>query len=318
MNKGTPLLSILSLLAVALAGCSSDGGDEQAAPDDVDFGDLDVEATSTTGAIRGVVVDGSIRPIAEANVVLRTPGGTEETTSDSEGRFAFSEVDPGTHFLEVTKLNHEPAQVSVTVVAGDDNPPVTKVLLTRLFAQEPYTDALKAIGFLTCGYSAGISAPCVVDYTAILVPGGAAPQINENSGNIRDFGTSVEAGWQAIVVELVWEPSLEGFAEKMGITVSHVNRTSGHWYGASDSASPSYMRFDVGQVHGSMQNDGSGEDMIPPGGKPDIHTIINARSHDDGTPGRVVNQEFEFFQHNFYYGVPPEGWSFANGDEPPF
>jgi ABC-type uncharacterized transport system permease subunit len=44
----------------------------------------------------------------------------------------------------------------------------------------------------------------------------------------------------------------------------------------------------------------------------------NVRTSDGQYAAVTVNQKFTIYQNNFYYGVPPEGWSFVNGDEPPF
>jgi hypothetical protein len=39
----------------------------------------------------------------------------------------------------------------------------------------------------------------------------------------------------------------------------------------------------------------------------------------NGAPASVViSQQFTVYTHIFYYGKPPEGWSFVAGDEPPF
>jgi hypothetical protein len=57
-----PALAVLAL--VLLAGCSADPGTDATDPaDDIDFGD--VKATDTTGVIRGLVVDGTVRPLQQ-------------------------------------------------------------------------------------------------------------------------------------------------------------------------------------------------------------------------------------------------------------
>ncbi len=311
------LLAAIVLLCTTLAGCSGDGG--EAAPEEPPaYDDIDLDVSDTTGAIVGVVVDSAIRPIVEAKVELVLESGRAEALTDDRGLFAFDGLNAGFYTLEVTKAGYKGAQLTAEVEAGVDRPPLVKIHLERLFSQDPYSEQFKLAGFLACGYSAVlISSPCVVDYTVLVVPGGAAPQINENSGNRRDLHTEVTAGWQSLVFELLWDPSVAGTAEQMGMTVSHPDRTSGHWYGSSTSGSPALLRIDVGEMGPNSQNDGSGEDMIPEEGKL-LRTIVNARAASGGTPGLALNQEFEFFQTNFYFGVPPEGWSFLAGDAPPF
>src|SRR5688572_24733399 len=148
------------VLIVLLAGCS--GGGEGAEAADDGFDDLEVEVSATTGAIRGIVVDERITPIEGAGITLRGPNVEQTATSDAEGRFSFSTLAPGTYFLEVASLLHQSAQTTVDVVAGVAEPPITKVLLSRLFTQEPFVEQYKHDGFIQCN-QAGIgyaTAPC--------------------------------------------------------------------------------------------------------------------------------------------------------------
>src|SRR5687768_679344 len=58
---------LFALPARSLAGCAGGGGGGSSDPaPDVDFEDLDLKATATTGRIRGVVVDSAIRPVGDA------------------------------------------------------------------------------------------------------------------------------------------------------------------------------------------------------------------------------------------------------------
>src|SRR5688572_2997273 len=92
----------LSLCGLLLAGCSSSPEGDGAGPD---FSDLGLDASDTTGLIRGIVVDDAIRPVAGANVTL-TPGGqTARTTAN--GTFGFDGLAAGSYFLAVELYGYE-------------------------------------------------------------------------------------------------------------------------------------------------------------------------------------------------------------------
>src|SRR5688572_21074791 len=109
-----PSLSLLVASSVLLAGCTGGGDGPPPADEPVDFSNLELEATETTGVIRGVVVDDAIRPLANATVTLVSDGDRTATTTDS-GTFGFEQVPPGTHFLTVSRFRYLDQQQSVDV-----------------------------------------------------------------------------------------------------------------------------------------------------------------------------------------------------------
>ncbi len=313
-----PLLAMV-VAGVVLAGCSSSGGPEGPGQEDgAAFDDLDVQATDTKGILLGVVVDEAIRPIPEAQVALRLPdGSTLDQATDADGRFAFGDLEPGTYFLVVKHGLYLDAQTSAEVVAGDNEPRVQRIQLTRRFAQDPYMEILPYDGYLACAYSAFVlSSTCVNDYTRLagVVPGcqgGCLREYNvsQAGGNIREYTTSISPGWQTLVFEMTWAPSLTGTGNELGVTVSFFNRTStGHWYGNAVQANPLRMQIDVGVAGPNQQEE---PELIPAEGMNDLFVFF-------GAGDLAVNQKFQSFQTNFYYAVPPEGWSFINNDPRPF
>jgi hypothetical protein len=284
--------------------------------------ELGLVATETTGVILGVVVDDAIRPIKGADVTLEgASGGAKKETTDEQGRFAFDALEPGTYFLKVSSLQFSPAQTSVEVVAGDEDPPVTRVLLTRLFTQSPYAETIKFDGYIACGYSFPVGSTCVNDYTRVVgsrVPGCEGGclrdyNVSKTGGNIREYVTGVTAGWQTLVFEATWEPSVEGTAKGLTISVSFFTRPdAGHFYGGGSFPNPLRFQIDVGKEAEGQQEEPK---LILPEGQNDIFVFFNDGS---GPGGVTVNQAFTAFQTNFYYVIPPEGWSFINEDPMPF
>lgn len=310
-------LSVVLLASLVLAGCAGSPAEPEPASDAAAFEDLGVQATATKGVLLGVVVDEAIRPIDGAQVQLTLPdAGTKEETTDDQGRFAFGDLDPGTYILNVRHALYTATQTSAEVLAGDDDPPVVRVQLARLFSQDPYTELIAFDGYLACAYSAGLSSTCVNDYTRLA---GAVPgcqggclrdyNVSQAAGNIREYRTNVGAGWQSIIFEMTWTPTLQGIGTELGITVSYFTRTStGHWYASDDQPNPLRMQVDVGVEGPNQQEEPT---LIPAEGLQDLFVFF-------GAGDIAVNQRFQSYQTNFYYGLPEEGWSFVAGDPLPF
>jgi hypothetical protein len=316
-------LALAVLLSAALAGCSGgDGGAPAPADDAGQFDDLGVRPSSTTGVLLGVVVDEAIRPIEGAQVGLTQADGSDlGKVTDPQGRFAFGDLPAGTYFIKVSHPLFSPSQTSAEVAAGVEDPPVVRVQLTRLFAQDPYTETIKFDGYIACAYSIVVGSTCVNDYTRLLagvVPGcegGCLKQYNvsQTAGNVREFRFDLGPGWQSMVMEEYWEPTLGEPVSQgtLNFILSYFTRTStGHWWAQGTGASPIRVQVDVGE-------DGPGaqgvDELIPPEGMADLFVIFGAGSGDV-----AINQPFSYFQTNFYYAIPPEGWSLVNGDPAPF
>ena len=310
----------LSLVVLLLSGCSDGGGDDDVATAADDFDDLGVAPSETKGVLLGVVVDEAIRPLKGAAVSLGLPSGAVEKTTDQDGRFAFGDLDPGTYLVQVSLLQYDNVQSSFEVVAGEEDPKVHRVQLSRLFEQDPYLEQFKFEGFIACAYAFGVSSTCVNDYTRLA---GAVPgcqggclrdyNVSETGGNHREFVTAIGPGWQTLVMEMVWDPSLSPPASQgtLGMTLSFFERTStGHWYASADGPSPLRMEVDVGVVGPEQSEEPT---LVPVEGHPSLFMMFGA-----GDSDIAINQAFQFFQTNFYYAIPPDGWSFVNGDPQPF
>ncbi len=135
MRSWIPLAAVAALV---LSGCSS-GGKDTVLPSDPD-----------TGILRGLVVDQAIAPIAGATVAI---SGGHNTTTDAAGSFNFTGLPPGDYIVQVTKGGFKAGQATTTVVAGDPEPDVVKLLLERISTATPYLDHFKLEGFYSCTFA---------------------------------------------------------------------------------------------------------------------------------------------------------------------
>lgn len=307
------------LLALVLAGCSADPPAQ--APDDVSFDDIPVEATDTTGLIRGIVVDERIVPVVKATIALRGGPAEQSATSDDEGRFVFGDLEPGTYFLTVTSPLHREVQTSAEVVAGVHEPPLVRVQMERLFSQDPYSVQIAQDGFFECSQAgAGLysSSNCVYDpYRWALGPPSPTQPVDNVTKQEREWHADVGAGWQQLVFEMTWEPTTQSTSTNMGIVVSTFKpeRDGGHWFAEFEGGTPLRGQIDVGVEHESAS--GLDPSKIPVEGMNQMSYFVSVRP-DGFTPGLAINQKFTIYLTMFHYGVPGEGWSFVAGDPLPF
>lgn len=293
----------LVFVGALLGGCADGGLEEDS--DDFGFGD-DLQATDDTGVVRGVVVDPAIVPVPNATVVLM--GLDRETATSEAGTFGFSDVEPGTYFLEVSKAGFNTTQSSVTVVAGDDEPPVVKVLLARDASDLPYVQPDHFIGFLKCSLS----------YIALC---GVAPGLTGDNFLKR---VPLDAAPDWLQMEAVWQPK-QVASNGMNLQMSYGGGGPSQTCCTNQGTSP-LMVFANGTTvaeHGI----GDPHDLvirmfvweIPGTGIDDwtgVCVPVVLTTYCQG-PGVAIDQDFEVFTHAFYNYGPPEGWRFTEAQVPP-
>lgn len=195
-----PLLVAALVLGIALAGCS-DGGADGAG------GDPAVGATGTTGVIRGLIVDGAIRPLAGANVTASGAGGEWNASADANGLFGISGLAPGVYLVTASKPFHIPQQTAVDVRAGVEEPELVKFELTFEPSSIPYANLYKLEGHYECGaYTVRICSNVNI-LTWVIV----CAQTNVCVGNVTQdrslFFQWVEPGLDFLQTEMTWEPT---------------------------------------------------------------------------------------------------------------
>jgi hypothetical protein len=311
-------LMAIALLATTLAGCSS--APEADPGPIVDFDELDLEATTTTGLIRGIVVDEAIRPIGNATIVAR--GGDREltTTSTPEGAFGFDGLRPGTYFLSASRLGYSASQASTEVVAGVAEPPIAKLQLVRDLASLPFSVLHKWEGFLECGLS--VIALCGAANTA-------GPVTNDNFATVM----VIDGVPLFIQSEVLWETTTAA-SDELWLWHSSGSKPDGGFNGTRGSYAwaqgPSpllmtsnateieesefgtnndlYLRMFTGSISGT-RNPADPEGCYPGGPGPDVYC---------GGVGYSIQQTFTVYTTAFFGFLPPEGWTFhETGPAPP-
>jgi hypothetical protein len=306
-----PLLAVAVLLASLTAGCASNGPSDDNATPPADFSDLDLAATSTTGVLRGIVVDDAIRPITGAAVTLRGER-PQSVTTKADGAFGFDGLDPGTYFLAVHKAGFLDVQVSADVVAGVAEPPISKVQLRSDGRPAPYAVAYTLEGIVECGTSVialcggvhdGIVIVCVATGACLPQPtNDAYSAFLQLDGGVPDY----------VQTEMVWD-STQALGDSMDYQLRYADKTTydnGMYEGSFDGfEGPSPL---LGHVSGDDAQDaelGNRTGLV--------FSIFSGGAQ--GTPlGITVEQRYTFYVHAFYGYQPPEGWRFTDsGSVPP-
>lgn len=312
----------LLVTCILIAGCSDAPKEETAAFDDV----------VPEGAIRGVVVDQAIVPIEGATV---TVVGKELTaTTDANGAFAFPDVAPGTYFLEASHPFYDTQQTSVEVTEG--TAPITKLQLSRLVFESPYTSQVHLRGYLSCSSNAGgiiaeecgegagvpCSAPVIGDVPVIGCQRlGGAPDNVPEATFFTDGGPV-----KTIQAEVVWEPTLvvgNGIQEGGFTTIMATHFVCDPVCRYEDSLddkvghSPLIMRTNDGDQGGSYFTapDVQIEDANITAETP---VSVFIWTSDEDLAAVTFDQPFEVFVTVAYVLPLPEDYVFIEDGAPPF
>lgn len=279
------ILLAVSLLAVAFSGCSDSGS--SGPPDEpgaIDPGDIQ----SGKGAVRGVVVDSSITPVADATV--RLMGADQQTETNADGAFLFNNVEPGPYFVKASMAGFKDTQQSVSVVADEPRPPVLKMLLEPDPENRPFHEEYAFEGFLECGAGVpevGAVNPCF---------------LSENSRNV--FEEALDSGVPSYLqAEMVWEQSsAAGTALQYSVFVPD-DLGFADDFAEAQGTSPLLLRVDG--------------DLLAANGVGSEHPLKMRVFPATTEPTAHVSQGFTIFVHVFYNHEPPESWRFSSGDPVP-
>jgi len=211
------LLSVFTVLLLAIAGCTQSGdGDRQQVPTD-GLSAPDAEFDQNTGAIRGTVIGSDFLPIVGAQVGLQGRGDVHTTAAD--GTFTFSRLEPGNYVVLVTKLQYEAASLATAVDANRATE--IEISLEPIPVVEPFWEVSQFTGFITCsvGYALVLSEECGAG------AGTPAGRFGTDPNNKIDWTFNVEntlefPQLQTMYLELDWRPA-SAAASQLGFHVAH-------------------------------------------------------------------------------------------------
>jgi hypothetical protein len=314
----TLLAAALALLPL-LAGCSGgDGGPE--AP---------LEATATTGILKGVVVDEAIRPLLGVRITVPLADGTLlNSTTEADGAFAFDELAPGGYVVQVRKLGYLDAAVAANVTAGEAEPAGLRIQMLADVLNSPFIEQFQFSGFLQCSFTAFVArvAACNPSEAAqplcnTPVPVCTGPIDNLTSDEFMAVHSVSRQTVRFLQSELVWEAGSQ-LSEGLKALPGSRDPLTGEIndYRAFEGKSPLAMPMD-GAVAQALFI-GNGKDLVI--------RVFSGYANGTAPPtclpsplgcpwgvGASYEQRFEIFTHVFYGFEPPEGWRFSSDGVPP-
>ena len=293
-----PLVALL-LIAALLAGCSKPPAqDDQPSIQQLEqeANKVDLQATATTGVIRGIVVDEAVRPVAGANVTLTA--GNKTTTSNDKGAFGFDGLEPGTYFLKVHKHGYADVQASAEVVPGVDSPSPVRVQLQAIKLATPAVEVRQIKMHLTG--SGWIVSPAVsTGVTCCFV----SQLGNETSWF---YGFSLEGnGTRAVQVLVSWEAGQPGATNAL-VEASLLDNDKTIADNSTIGPSPAIINFDAEAINGHTAK--------PLSISGDVYAYPS-----DGTPvdaGVSASQDYNIFAIAFYNFDPPTDYRFDRDGTP--
>ena len=323
--------SVAALLAaVALSGCA--GGEGGGDGTDVDFTDLGLEATATTGVLRGVVVDSAVRPIAGVQILAAGPDGATQTgETNADGAFGIDGLAPGDWFVTANKSGYVQTQQSAAVVAGLADPPVLKIVLEADPSTIPFVTTFTFDGFIECSVRA-----FVIGYA--LCSGQPNDDFSEEY-----VPTAVPDWWQS---EMVWETT-QAFGSDLSLDISCLsgdpcpdgqvliarqegpspltaafNKTTAETFLIGKGQPVTVRVFAFGRSDTDVVDDNSTNQQLNSTSGGAVECVEWPALFDScmrfGGLGIIAQQRFTVYSHEFHFYTPPEGWRFVNdGPAPP-
>jgi hypothetical protein len=227
---------VLVLLVIAFAGCvgQSEGAQPKDAEPSVNAGPASFD--ETTGAIEGTVTTEDLAPVPGATIGLLD--GSNQTTTDTTGRFVFNRMEPGTYQVGANALGYESQARSVDVQAGAVAP--VQFILKELPSEAPYMNTIyEPVQFTALMYKA--TPMCIYEPLTTVNPTlktcggvrlGESP-VTTNCAACESHTATNEkyAGftekWESIIGEVMWQPQSGATGRGFLFDISAPNVTRG-------------------------------------------------------------------------------------------
>ncbi len=291
------LLAVLLVATVALAGCA-DKGDAPKTTDPP----VVPPPSEGKGVLFGVVVDDAIRPVAGATIDAVGPGGVAlSATTDAEGAWGFTDLEPGTYFVTASKLGYFTAQQSADVLADVDAPPAVRLLLGVDVENLPFAETLVFDGFIECSSSAFGFCGFANDIGEFAGVDNAT-----NDDTQRRYELQRAPSW--IQSEMTWS-STQAAGNSLSLMYSYDLGDLGYRNHGVDGTSPLILSADE-EMSQTLYTDEANEGQLY------IRVFIDEAA-EGAVAGAAFQQEFRIVTNIFYGYAPPEGWTFGSTGEVP-
>jgi hypothetical protein len=298
------LAAVALVLLAGLAGCAGKAADA-----------VDAASPPGTVALRGVVVDDAIRPVAGARIGV--DGAPANATTGADGLFEVPGLEPGAHVVRAAKAGYADAVTQVDLRLGAA-PEAVKLVLVADASSLAYAEVQKIDGYVECGTDTFNShfAACGSGNVGSFI---ACAQAGVCQGNVSADRYIVIQRFDRtptfLVVEVAWEAT-QSLGTSLSVWLGSATKEQLKFYpetpdvwNTTDGPSPLY-----GTMNGTMLADsGIGDDSWF------LAQVFagNAGQTGPAAVGVVLQQRFEMFLTSFYGYEPPAEWRFAVDGKPP-
>jgi hypothetical protein len=291
------------VLGLLLCGCA---GLSEPAP-----GEAQSMDASASGLIRGVVVDESFRPIADAEVAVF---GSEFPTAHTgvEGDFEFEPLPTATHVLVIKKAGFLPVQQYAKTDQGSDLEPLVVQMVRVPPSSMGYYSVQKFEGYIECttGYVAVCGGPNVLSMAVCQGFGLCLGNVtNDQYGaefHYWPYSTMIQS-------EMHWE-SAQALTSELTLIMETLSGCLDSEGPVPDSgyeeivegASAIFNVVDIDEI----TRWGIGQRCSI------LHSVFSGGLAGTNA-GVTLQQRFTIVSHAFYGYTPPEGWQFSLHGDPP-
>lgn len=275
---------------LVLAGCVGTSHDP-ATPD-----------AGVAAAMRGIVVDETVVPVAGALVLLQAGG--QQAATDQDGAFSFEGLEPGRYILNVSAAGFLPQQVEAVAAAS---PPMTKVGLQRMVTTDARVVYAYIEGYLGCSIHVGS-----------VVQDDVCGDVDPDVRTPLRFGERKPPSF--LQAEIAWQATQE-FGQRLNVIVSVAGggRVGNVW-----GEGPLTCR--VSTTVPCQNEDGTGG-----GGTglqsvlwtDEVEAVVYADCFQTCVPGTAagaglaLQQDYHVYASAFYQMEPDPDWTFiADGEHP--
>ncbi len=291
--------------AIALSGCTDSGAD-QATPA---AAASDSEPQEPL-AIHGLVVDIRFSPIEGA--MIRLSPGDATTTSDANGKFAFTDLPRVGYRVEASADGYTSQTLIVTPVESSHSLAFT----LGPAAAAPFQESFRFRGFMECAAEALIISPSCDTLVAF-----ANDRAGDGNGPLpvpfvtnTTFDFDASQNWKTVIADVVFDPSAHRGIDGLRASVlgqrANNELTTYDKYTDAHGTAPFTLRIDAGQTY---------DEGVPvPSTGTSLRIEVYPQSHGyyatcDAScflgVGGALNVDFEVLLTVFYVEAAPDGWT---------